>query len=121
MAQHIKIPKDVSEIREKFILGLTKRQFICFGLGFLIGIPTFFLMRKLGLPIEVAIFAMGLVAFPAIICGIYKKNGLYFEKYIKLMIRFSKKPHTRTYKSENIYEMIERQIEINELEKKLKG
>ena len=51
---------------------------------------------------ELGIIAMGFAAAPAIVCGIYKKNGLTFEKYLKAMIKFMKKPKTRTYKSENI-------------------
>lgn len=64
---------------------------------------------------------MGFAAAPAIVCGIYKKNGLTFEKYIKAMIKFLKKPKVRTYKSENIYEQIEKQIEIDRLKKLLTG
>lgn len=119
MAQYIKIPKDLDNIREKFMFGLTKRQCLCFGIGFALGIPIFFLVRKHG--IELGIIAMGCVAAPAIICGIYKKNGLAFEKYFKAMLRFFKRPKTRTYKSENIYEEIEKQIEINKLKKQLAG
>ena len=34
MAQnYVKIPKDLSLIKQKFILGLTKRQAISFGIG----------------------------------------------------------------------------------------
>ncbi|MFR6397757.1 PrgI family protein [Ruminococcus sp.] len=40
-------PKDLSEIKQKFIAGLTKRQSICFGIGFAIGIPAFFLCDHL--------------------------------------------------------------------------
>lgn len=119
MAQYIKIPKDLDNIREKFMFGLTKRQVICFAIGFLIGIPIFFLMKGKG--IEVAILCMGLAAAPAIICGIYKKNGITFEKQIKYIIAFFKKPKTRLYNSENIYTAIEKQIEVNRLTKLLSG
>ena len=95
MAQYIRIPKDLDNIREKFMFNLTKRQCLCFGIGFAIGIPVFFLTRKYG--IEVGIIAMGFAAAPAIVCGIYKKNGLTFEKYLKAMFRFLKRPKTRTY------------------------
>ncbi|MDD6059188.1 MAG: PrgI family protein [Ruminococcus sp.] len=119
MAQHIKIPKDLDDIREKFMFGLTKRQCLCFAIGFLVGVPVFFLTRKYGM--ELGIIAMGFAAAPAIVCGIYKKNGLTFEKYLKAMIKFMKKPKTRTYKSENIYEKIEKQIEIDRCKIRLSG
>lgn len=119
MANHIKIPKDLDNIREKFMFGLTKRQCLCFLIGFVIGIPVYFLVRKHG--IELGILAMGFAAAPAIVCGIYKKNGLTFEKHLKFLIRFLRKPKLRLYKTENIYELIEKQIEINYLRKKLSG
>lgn len=119
MAQYIRIPKDLEDIREKFILNLTKRQCLCFGIGFLIGLPIFFLTRKYG--IEIGVICMGLAASPAIVCGIYKKNGLTFEKYLRAMVRFLKKPKVRTYRSDNIYEQIEKQIEIDRLNKLLSG
>ena len=119
MAQYIRIPKDLEDIREKFILNLTKRQCLCFGIGFLIGLPIFFLTRKYG--IEIGVICMGLATSPAIVCGIYKKNGLTFEKYLRAMIRFLKKPKVRTYRSDNIYEQIEKQIEIDRLNKLLSG
>ena len=119
MAHYIKIPKDLDDIREKFLFNLTKRQCICFGIGFLIGLPVFFLTKNYG--IEIGIICMGIVASPAIICGIYTKNGLAFEKYVKAMISFLKRPKVRTYKSQNIYEQIEIQIEIDRLKKLLSG
>lgn len=119
MAQYVRIPKDLDDIREKFMFNLTKRQCLCFGIGFLVGIPIFFLTRKYG--IEIGIICMGFAAAPAIVCGIYKKNGLTFEKHLKAMIKFLKRPKTRTYKSENIYEQIEKQIEIDRLRKLLTG
>lgn len=119
MAQYIKIPKDLDNIREKFMFGLTKRQVVCFAIGFLIGIPVFFLTKGQG--IEFAVICMGIAASPALICGIYKKNGVPFERHIRYILAFFKKPKTRLYHSENIYTAIERQIEINQLTKLLSG
>ena len=33
MAHYVPIPKDLNDIKEKFIMGFTKRQVICFGIG----------------------------------------------------------------------------------------
>ena len=38
MAHYVKIPKDLNDIKEKFIMGFTKRQVICFGIGLVIGL-----------------------------------------------------------------------------------
>lgn len=118
MARYIRVPKDMDQIKEKFAGNLTKRQLVCFLIGGLCGIPVYFLTKGLGL--SVAVLAMGLAAAPAIICGLYSKNGLFFEDYFKLMVRFWKSPKIRTYQSETTYQKIEDQIELNECLKRLK-
>ena len=71
MAHYVQIPKDLNDIKQKFMFGLTKRQVISFGIGGVLGIPLFFLTRST-LGVSGAIFAMGAVAAPALICGLYK-------------------------------------------------
>ena len=78
MAHYVPIPKDLNDIKEKFIMGFTKRQVICFGIGLVLGAPVYFLTRA-SIGMSGAIFAMGAVAAPAILCGIYKKNGVFFR------------------------------------------
>ena len=82
MAHYVQIPKDLNDIKEKFIMGFTKRQVICFGIGLVLGAPVFFL-TKTAIGMSGAIFAMGAVAAPAILCGLYKKNGVFLEKQAK--------------------------------------
>ncbi len=36
MAHYVQIPKDLNDIKEKFIMGLTKRQVVCFAIGLLV-------------------------------------------------------------------------------------
>ena len=122
MAQHeqhfVKIPKDLSLIRQKFIFGLTKRQAICFGIGILIGFPSFYIFNNvLNFGLQAACFALGITAAPAIFCGLYKKNGLHLEQIVKLMVSFFRKPRIRTYQSENSYTIISRQLEYRRLKK----
>ena len=115
--QHfVKIPKDISLIRQKFMFGLTKRQCIAFGLGIAIGFPSFYVFNSL-LGLQAGCFALGFTAAPFVFCGLFKKNGLFFEQIVKLMIEFFKKPKKRTYQSENTFEMLARQIEYDELKK----
>ena len=42
MAHYVQIPKDLNDIKEKFIMGLTKRQVVCFAIGLALGAPVFF-------------------------------------------------------------------------------
>ncbi len=112
MAQphYVQIPKDLNDIKEKFMFGLTKRQVVSFGIAALLAFPVFFLTRNI-LGMSGAIFAMGAVGAPAIICGIYKKNGMHFEQVIKQMFEFLKLPKKRIYSTTSVYECIDRHIE----------
>ena len=119
MAHYVKIPKDLNDIKEKFIMGFTKRQVICFGIGLVIGLPVFFLTRT-ALGMSGAIFAMGACAAPAILCGLFKKNGVFLEKQAKFIYEYFTRPRKRYYKTTNIFECIERHIEYDEINKKLR-
>lgn len=119
MAHYISIPKDLNDIKEKFIMGFTKRQVICFGIGLVIGAPVFFL-TKATIGMSGAIFAMGACAAPAILCGVYKKNGVFFEKQTKYMFDYFKTPRKRYYKATNIFKSIELHIEYAKIKRKLK-
>ena len=72
MAKHeeyfIKVPKDIAQIKQKFMFGLTKRQCICFGIGILVGFPAFYLCyRVLNLGLQISCFALGISASPFVI------------------------------------------------------
>ena len=116
---YVPIPKDLNDIKEKFIMGFTKRQVICFGIGLVLGAPVYFLTRA-SIGMSGAIFAMGAVAAPAILCGIYKKNGVFLEKQVKFIREYFTRPRKRYYKATNIFVSIERQIEYNRIKKKLR-
>lgn len=113
MAQYVKIPKDLNNIKDKFFLGLTKRQTICFSLGIALGGLTYYLTYKeLGSTFSGAL--LFIIASPFILTGMYEKNGFTLEKIILNYIRFRfKYPQIRTYQTENIYSLIEQQIIID--------
>ena len=120
MAHYVRVPKDLNDIKEKFIANLTKRQVICFGIGFLAGLPTFLLTKGL-LGMSGAITAMGIAAAPAIVCGLYRKNGVFFEQHIKFMIEFFKRPKKRYYRTSNIYRCIENNIEYMRISDRIRA
>lgn len=119
MAHYVQIPKDLNDIKEKFIMGLTKRQVICFGIGLAVGAPVFFLTRS-AMGMSGAIFAMGACAAPAILCGLYRKNGVFLEKQAKYMKEYFTRPRKRYYKTTNIFVCIEKHIEYESIKKKLR-
>ena len=115
----VKVPKDLNDIKQKFMFGLTKRQCVCFGIGIALGFPVFFLTRGV-LGLTGGIIAMGCIAAPAIVCGIYKKNGLFFDAIFKNMIRYFKKKHKRIYRSTDVLSCIELQLVSTRLKRILK-
>lgn len=114
MAHYVQIPKDLNDIKQKFMFNLTKRQVVSFGIGFAAGVPLFFLTRGF-LGLSGGIILMGCCAAPALICGLYQRNGIYFEQVIINMFRFFKKPKKRVYRTVNLFECMERQIEYDRL------
>ena len=118
MAHYVQIPKDLNDIKEKVIMGFTKRQVICFGIGLAVGAPVFFLTKN-SLGMSGAVFAMGAVSAPAILCGLYRKNGIFLEKQVKYMFEYFKRPRKRYYRTINIFECIENYIEYIRLKKAL--
>lgn len=112
--QYVTIPKDLTVIKQKFLLGLTKRQFLCYGGAALVGVPILFLTKGnlLGF-----IFVF-ILAAPLVACA-HELNGMYMDKVARIIINFYKKPRIRTYQSENLYLQIEKEIEYCALNKKL--
>lgn len=48
MASYIPVPRDLTKVKSKVAFNLTKRQLICFCIAAAIGVPTFFLLKKIG-------------------------------------------------------------------------
>lgn len=119
-ANYVKIPKDISLIKQKFLFGLTKRQVICFGIGLAMGLPAFFIVKSLVSDLTISVLAMGIFSAPGIACGVYSKNGQHFEDRVKLMVHYFKLPRIRTYQTENVYEAIERNYEYEKCKKLLR-
>ena len=119
MAHYVQIPKDLNDIKQKFMFNLTKRQVVSFSIGFATGVPLFFLTRNI-IGLSGGIILMGCCAAPALICGLYQRNGMYFEQVIKNMFRFFRKPKKRVYRTTNLFECIERQLEYDKLRRLLR-
>ena len=49
---YVPVPKDLTAVKSKVFLNLTKRQLICFGGGALIGVPLFFLLSSISAPAQ---------------------------------------------------------------------
>jgi len=109
---YVSISKDLTAVKTKFILGLTKRQTVCFGAAAAMGLPLFFLLRGVT-STSVAAFVMLLVMLPWFMFAMYEKNGQPLEKFLRCVIavRF-KRPKIRTYQTNNLYAVIARQNQL---------
>ena len=111
---YVNVPKDLTKVKSKVLLNLTKRQLICFGCGALIGVPLFFLLRK---PIgtSTAAMTMMVVMLPAFLLGVYERNGQPLEVVLRNIIRVCfLRPKVRPYKTNNFYAVLERQDNLDQ-------
>ena len=107
MAISVPVPKDLSGIKMKVALNLTKRQIICFSLAAAVGIPLYFLTKGV-LGTQAAALIMVGAMLPFFFLAMYTKDGFPAEKVLYFMIRQKLlTPGIRPYKSENLYEQLE--------------
>lgn len=118
MANYISAPRDFSKVKSKVFFNLTKRQIICFSLGAMIGVPTFFLIKRFG-NVTVATLGMMISMMPLFFLAMYEKNEQPLEVYIEHFIEATfKRPKVRPYKSQNYYALLaqlaEQEREMND-------
>lgn len=106
MANYISVPRDFSRVKSKAYFNLTKRQLVCFTLAAIIGIPSFFLIRRIG-STTVACLGMMIVMMPLFFLAMYEKNGEPLEVYLEHFIdAVFKRPRKRPYKTKNYYDLL---------------
>ncbi|MCM1144316.1 MAG: PrgI family protein [Clostridium sp.] len=107
MAISVPVQKDLSGIKTKVALNLTKRQIICFGAAAITGIPLYFLTKG-SIGTQAAALIMVGVMLPFFFLGTYEKDGFAAEKILYFMLRQKiLTPGIRPYKSENLYRKLE--------------
>ena len=83
---YVPVPKDLSRIKTKVALNLTKRQIICFAVALIIGLPLFFLLKD-SAGTSLAAFVMILVMLPCFLIAMYEKHGQPLEVVVKNIIQ----------------------------------
>ena len=79
---YVNVPNDLSKVKTKMALNLTKRQLICFGCAAAVGIPSYLLARG----------------------SIGNTGAIPAEKVLKNIIRARfLRPGVRPYQTQNIY------------------
>ena len=126
MASYIPVPRDLTKVKSKVAFNLTKRQLICFVIAAAIGVPTFFLLKKIG-DSTFAAMGMMIVMMPLFFFAMYEKNGQPLEVFLHHFIQATFiRPKIRPYKTDNSYaalmrqEKAEKEVEkiVSESEKK---
>ena len=99
MAAYIPVPRDLTKVKSKILFNLTKRQLICFGAAALIGVPSFFLLKKLG-NVSLAALGMIVIMLPLFFLAMYERDGQPLEVIVKHIIetRFIR-PKIRPYQT----------------------
>ena len=125
MAISVAVPKNLSGIKTKVAMNLTKRQLVCFGSAAAVGIP-FYLVTKGVLGTQASALIMVALMLPFFFLAMYEKDGFPAEKILYFMLRQKVlTPGIRPYKSENLYKQLEEREKIRKevcfLEEKAKG
>ena len=118
---YIPVPKDLTNIKTKFLFNLTKRQLLCFGSGALIGVPLFFVL-KTPLGTSTAALIMIFVMLPFFLLAMFERNGQPLEKVVKNMANvLFIRPKQRPYRTKNYYACLmrlEKEVSLDKNQKK---
>ena len=116
MAAYIPVPRDLTRVKSKIFFNLTKRQLICFGAGALMGVPSFFLLKRIG-STSLAAMGMILIMLPMFLLAMYERDGQPLEVIAKHFIETKFiRPKVRPYQTDNYYEVLMR---VSEAEKEV--
>ena len=125
MAISVAVPKNLSGIKTKVAMNLTKRQLVCFGSAGAVGIP-FYIFTKGVIGTQASALLMVAVMLPFFFLAMYEKDVFPAEKILYFMLRQKiLTPGIRPYKSENLYRQLEEKErmkkEVRYLEEKAAG
>lgn len=109
---YVIVPKDLTKVKSKVALNLTKRQLVCFGAAAVVGVPLFFLIKD-SVPQTAATFIMVLAMLPFFMFAMYEKHGQPLETILGNIITvFFLTPKERPYRTENYYAVLAKQQKL---------
>lgn len=98
----IRIPKEITEYKEKFLFGLTIRKFFSLAAALIICVPLFIFGKEF-IPEDIISWIVILIASPILAFGWFSYHGMNFETFMKHIIRFYTEPQKRPYKELNTF------------------
>lgn len=99
MPLEVKIPKEITEYREKIMFGLSVRQLICVAIATIICTVSYFSARPF-IGNDLAGYLVLVIAMPIMGVGFLRINGFTFEKYVMLIVKHTFGRQIRVYKTE---------------------
>lgn len=110
---YVTVPKDLTKVKTKVFMNLTKRQLVCFGVGAVVGICVYQALLSVTDSSNALTF-MIMTMFPFFFLGVYEKNGQTLEIVLLQMyqVKFGT-PKLRPYRSKNFYSKLEEQYNID--------
>ena len=105
---YVNVPKDLTKVKTKIALGLTKRQLLCFSSAAAVGIPIYFLAKAV-VGGTVGLLLMIGVMLPFFFLAKYERDGQPAEQILKHILRHRLWPGVRPYRTENLYLYLEKE------------
>lgn len=107
---YVQVPKDLTKVKQKVALNLTKRQLVCFSLAGAVGVP-FYLLTKGILGSTLSASIMVVILLPFFLFAMYEKDGRPLEKVLfDIYKQKFLRPGVRTYQTNNIYGKLQDEI-----------
>jgi hypothetical protein len=105
---YVNVPKDLTKVRTKVALGLTKRQLVCFSIAAAIGIPIYFLAKAAADSTAGMLLMIGAM-LPFFLLAMYERDGQPAEKILKHILRHRLWSGVRPYQTKNLYLSLEKE------------
>jgi hypothetical protein len=106
----VNVPKDLTKVKTKVALGLTKRQLICFSAAAAVGIPMYFITRAFAGGTVGLLLMIGSM-LPFFFFAMYERDGQPAERILKHILRHRLWPSARPYKTDNLYRYLSQKEE----------
>ena len=94
----VRIPKEITEYKEKILFGLSWRQLLCFAIAIGLGVVSYLLLLP-HIGADAASYIVIIEVIPVFAVGFVRKNGFTFEKYVAMILRHMFITRKRKYKT----------------------
>lgn len=94
----VRVPKEITEYKEKILFGLSIRQLFSFIIAMILGFISYYVISKI-FNKDIASYVVILTTMPIFAFGFFKKDGFTFERYIAIVIKQKLGTSKRMYKT----------------------